>query len=557
MLVVFFILSHFNLKWWFPYGNYGCYGKLLVYDSDHDGKIELIFRRYIPNSLGVYFVEFIPPDSWNIQESQTVDTVLIWEVGDFDLDGFSDLVCYGCVKVHNFVKAIISIYESSDSFSYPSTEVWRDTVGQTSVIPICSYDVDRDGLPEIINNNGGGYPNWVWVYESFGNNQYDTIFSFSPMAGGVPRDPCSVYAFGDFDKDGKIEFVMGDLGGSSTGAPYWVYESPDNNIYQEVHQGYLPTLNVRDCFTSYDADCDGKLEFVVKGFTVPNAQTQAFIFEATGNNTYQIIKSFNLPNNMHWDYSGGYSDVGDVDGDGIPEICLESAFYVYVIKSSGNDSFYVWQTLPGNATGSSVRVIDIDGNGLSEIIISGNDQTRIYEKGIDIVIYHPSYGDTFIVGTQETLRFKIIDTISVNSGKLWLRKSDNSREFISSINPSDTAYIWVVPPIPGEPYWIEVCAYGPGRKDSLLSPPFRILQLGIEENNEFLVFSQPFYIYPTLFKDELNIVPLKEKDIKLKIYDSSGRVGKYINKIARTSQIYFIYLKTKNYSTIKKIIKIK
>ncbi|MBE0433579.1 T9SS type A sorting domain-containing protein, partial [candidate division WOR-3 bacterium] len=77
-------------------------------------------------------------------------------------------------------------------------------------------------------------------------------------------------------------------------------------------------------------------------------------------------------------------DVGDVDGDGIPEIVLEACQNVYIIKAAGNDSFYVWQTLPGNSNGSCVRVYDIDGNGLSEIIISGNNQTRIYEYQVGI-----------------------------------------------------------------------------------------------------------------------------------------------------------------------------
>ncbi|MGB7054679.1 MAG: T9SS type A sorting domain-containing protein, partial [bacterium] len=100
-----------------------------------------------------------------------------------------------------------------------------------------------------------------------------------------------------------------------------------------------------------------------------------------GDNTYEAIKTFTLPGG---DYYGGYSDVGDVDGDSIPEIALEGRQTVHIIKAAGNDSFYVWETLPGNNSGSSVRVYDIDGNGLSEVIISGNNQTRIYEYEVGV-----------------------------------------------------------------------------------------------------------------------------------------------------------------------------
>jgi hypothetical protein len=120
---------------------------------------------------------------------------------------------------------------------------------------------------------------------------------------------------------------------------------------------------------------------VVKGYVIPNAEIHAFIFEATGDNTYEIIKTFTL---YGGDYYGGYSDVGDIDGDGIPEIALEGRQIVHIIKAAGNDSFYVWETLPGNNSGSSVRVYDIDGNGLSEVVISGNNQTRIYEYEVGV-----------------------------------------------------------------------------------------------------------------------------------------------------------------------------
>jgi len=169
---------------------------------------------------------------------------------------------------------------------------------------------------------------------------------------------------------------LGNLS-DGVGAAYWLYESPSNNTYEFIRLGSVPTKNIKDCFSVPDADRDGKLEFVVKGYRILSALIDVFIFEATGDNTYEIIDTLILPGG---DYEGGYSDAGDVDGDSIPEIVLEARQNVFIIKASGNDSFYVWDTLPGNVSGSSVRVTnDIDGNGLNEIVISGNDETRIYE----------------------------------------------------------------------------------------------------------------------------------------------------------------------------------
>jgi hypothetical protein len=364
------LFANFVQKWNLPYGNVAPGGMMLVYDTDHDEQVELIFRRWIPGSVGVYFAEFVPPDSWNIIESQTVDSVLIWDVGDFDNDGLSDLVTHGDASGGAPIP-IIAVYESSDSFSYPAQEVWRDTVGSALVTPVSAYDIDQDSLPEIVKVLGDYIH--LHIYETIGNNLYDKIAEITTAS---TYNSSSTLACGDFDSDNQNEFVWGYSAGE-----YSIWECTGNNSYQEIILQQLPTANIKDCFSVPDADGDGKLEFVVKGYVIPGAGIHVFIFEATGDNTYDIIKTFTLPGG---DYYGGYSDVGDVDGDSIPEIALEGRQNVHIIKAAGNDSFYVWETLPGNNNGSSVRVYDIDGNGLSEVIISGDDQTRIYEYEVGI-----------------------------------------------------------------------------------------------------------------------------------------------------------------------------
>jgi len=376
-LVLCFLTGGFVQKWYIPQGVGLAPTVMQICDTDRDGCWELIFTPYSGPSY-IYYYELHLPNTWDKDSALLPGGDLLWTSGDFDGDGLHDL----CLKFHIENPSLadgIMVFESPDSFSYPTQEVWRDTVGQAAVVPIQTYDVDRDGIPEIFYKNGNGQPHWIWVYESYGNNQYDTICTFNPVSNGLPQSSISTNAFGDFDEDGKIEFAMGDLGSSQTGAAYWVFESPGDNTYQQIYQDYVPTLNVKDCFTVPDADGDGKLEFVVKGYVVPDARIDCFIFEATGNNTYQIIKSFTFTGGHPW-YGGGYSDAGDLDRDGIPEICLEACQNVYIIKSASNDSFYLWQTIGAYYTGSSVRITnDIDGNGYNEIVISGNNQTIIYE----------------------------------------------------------------------------------------------------------------------------------------------------------------------------------
>jgi hypothetical protein len=372
LLILPFLFGDFIQKWVIPDGKNN-YGRVIVGDVDHDGLTDIILRRN--QEIKVMFYELNPQNQWQLQDSIVGGgDHLLWALGDFDLDGFSDIVFQ---KTFGMPNVGIAIYESPDSFSYPIQEVWRDTVGFALVQPITTYDVDKDNLPEIfklgwrkIDTVTTYYP--FGIYEGTGNNQYDTIF----MGTGL-GSLSSTIAFGDFDGDDSNEFIVGNINGW-----YQIWECIGDNSYQLLEQQQLPTLNIEDCFAVPDADGDDKLEFVVKGFVIPSAEIHAFIFEATGDNIYSIIKTFTLPGG---DYYGGYSDIGDVDGDSIPEIVLEARQNIYIIKAAGNDSFYVWETLPGNTGGSSVRVYDIDGNGLSEVIISGNDQTRIYEYEVGIV----------------------------------------------------------------------------------------------------------------------------------------------------------------------------
>ena len=369
LLMLPFLLGNFVQKWNLPQGIDWGAGRIVVGDTDRDGNYELIFSTY-GGSFTIYFYELHSPDVWVIDSVTDLDQPLLWDISDFDVDGFHDLVVQ---SGWDPPLVGISIYESPDSFSYPTQEVWRDTVGSALVTPVCVYDIDRDRLPEIVKVLGDYIH--LHIYEAIGDNVYDKIAEITTAS---TYNSSSTLAFGDFDSDNQNEFVWGYTSGE-----YSVWESVGDNLYQEISLQQLPTVNIKDCFSIPDADGDSKPEFVVKGYVGSTARIHAFLFEAISDNTYEIVKSFDLPGG-HNSYYGGYSEVGDVDGDSIPEIALEACQNIYVIKSAGNDSFYVWETLPGNSSGSSVRVYDVDGNGLSEVIISGNDETRIYEYQVGI-----------------------------------------------------------------------------------------------------------------------------------------------------------------------------
>jgi len=181
----------------------GAESRVICGDFDRDGYVEISFYTYDANAHEekLYFFEY--KDSL-LLDTVIIDTLLdagLWYIGDLDLDGLYDLV----IGVGNIDFTGFSIFESPDSFSLPLNEVWRDTIYGGPVVPISVFDVDKDSLPEIFQTQGSIVDEF-WVYESTGNNDYSIVFK-TPLQtwDGIT----SSFAFGDFDSDGKVEFVYG------------------------------------------------------------------------------------------------------------------------------------------------------------------------------------------------------------------------------------------------------------------------------------------------------------------------------------------------------------
>ncbi len=368
LIALCFVFSNFTLKWYIPVGSAsGAGGKILVSDTDRDGHYELYISDF-HYPIYIHICELHLPNTWQIDSFTNVYNQVAWDIGDFDCDGLYDLLQFGHVEQPD-PATIIFVTESADSFSYPTNEVWRDTTGPQALdVGDEVFDIDQDGYPELVKNGTDysiPYGN-ISIYEFSSDNQYELIF----IDTSYYYSPLGTHAFGDFDQDGHNEVVF--AGSNNT---YWIYESPSNNTYERLRFDLLPTANIRDCIDVADADGDGKWEFVLKG-SWAFGDIEAFIFESIGNNSYDTIQVMRFPGGM---YYGGHSDAGDVDGDSIPEIVLEGRQTVHIIKASGNDSFYVWQTLPGNVNGMNIKIFDLDNNGYAEIIMSSEWQTWIYE----------------------------------------------------------------------------------------------------------------------------------------------------------------------------------
>jgi hypothetical protein len=165
------------------------------------------------------------------------------------------------------------------------------------------------------------------------------------------------YDVGDYDGDGKMEFLQSSIFGGLI-----VVENTGNDAYQVTYQDTLPFVNMY-FQTSGDLDRDGKREFFI-GATMGGGN-YITVFEADSDNAYSPKFLIHL-------MAGGSLDdptymSADLDNDGVVEAIMESGGYLYVFKSNGDNSYYLWYLRKG-VMGISCNFVDMNGDGIKDYI---------------------------------------------------------------------------------------------------------------------------------------------------------------------------------------------
>ncbi len=180
---------------------------------------------------------------------------------------------------------------------------------------------------------------------------------------------------GDFDCDGHTEFVCSFSLGNVI-----MNESFANDGYRLVWRDSIAFVNLLYGGAG-DVDNDGKPEFF-RGATMSNGNW-TLMYEADSNNHYSARFLFHL-------LSGGTFDepdyqVIDVDRDGRLELVIFSGATLYVFKSGGDDSYYLWH-LKREGRGDGIQFYDFNGDGKKDFIIS-----KIMSNGTSLRYYSDIY----------------------------------------------------------------------------------------------------------------------------------------------------------------------
>jgi hypothetical protein len=273
--------------------------------------------------------------------------------GDLDGDGFCEVIAVDSQGAIYAWRADGSEYRDGDG--NPSTHgiFYRTPLAAFHFQTPSLCDIDGDHMDEIIlgtrsdsvyalNGDGSRVPGWPFM-----------------MAGESAGSP----AVGDVDGDGDLEIIVQSKG--NYGKVYLLHHDGT------LATGWPRTIGLRDIyFTSSpglaDFDGDGDLEIVAYGWDA--ISSRIYVFNHTGQDYpgWPIVASQN--------YSEASLAIGDLDGDGTPEIVFGDESRLVHAFNIGGQEVDGFPVTTQEAVRAAPFICDLDGDGHTNLVVFGWDR---------------------------------------------------------------------------------------------------------------------------------------------------------------------------------------
>jgi len=337
---------------------------LLLFDADGDGDLDLYIASggYMNEHNTTFYQDglYVNDGKGNFKMEATAlpqnfTSKLCVRAADYDHDGDLDLFISGRVDPGNYPKPVSSFIYRNDSkdghihFTDVTSTVAKDLQNIGMVCDAIWTDFDNDGWPDLVLAG-------EWMPITFLRNDHGTFKNNNPASGIAGQKGWwnSIVA-GDFDNDGDIDYVVGNLGENSFyraseqyPARGYAKDFDNNGIYDFISSLYLP--DQQGLKKEFPAETRDDLLKQV------NAMRKKFP-------TYQSFAIAEMSNVLTDDERKG------------AQILEANNFQTCLVRNDGNGKFTL-QAMPMQAQWSLINGMvaeDFDGDGNLDLVMNGND----------------------------------------------------------------------------------------------------------------------------------------------------------------------------------------
>jgi RHS repeat-associated protein len=366
-----------------PGGRSGLPGRIHVMDIDGDGRDDILYVS--ASRVGSYFFRLASSDSdgrpcFSAEYSTTLQLSTRAERPyplDFDIDGRAELLTFDDQNdIGNgygsryLLSSLVNSFNSSGLTLLPTSEVEAD-IAEVA-------DVDGDGRPDLIfsfyNENGTPLRNWFYSLNGTG--------VFGPSIA-IPQVAPDDHRLLDVDGDGAVELLtcLGQPGGPVI---YGDWYSALRLGLKDGIQPVVTSLRTGQGYLFLDLNGDGLLDVVWEG-TISNSLPSVIL--NSGNGFFPPVGQ-PFPNLAY--FGNPVKRAMDLDLDGRKELIIryDSTFApnpVIAVDWNGGTFAVPVPLAMGSICykpeeAAVFEVLDVDGNGLDDIIMYNNGSLHLYVR---------------------------------------------------------------------------------------------------------------------------------------------------------------------------------
>jgi uncharacterized protein YjdB len=344
-----------------------------IADFNNDGKSDVVvsgssalsfFKNTGSGSVGAGL--FGPGSNWGSANETAI--------ADIDRDGRLDVVV---ANPYSFSAiSILRNISTTDSIFFEHTGLEFTNDG-----PIAVGDIDRDGRPDILT---GGTT--LRVIKNLSEADTIKLSDFSATEYGVLA-PVTSLDVADVDRDGKKDVVVGYASIDKISvfrniAPSGVIDTAAFAPRVDITVGHMSRVK------TVDIDGDGKLDILL---LPQNGYAYNYVSVLRNISTSGSISSssFEAPVNFVTDFAPRTSAIGDVNGDGKPDIVFSYQFSdtVTVLRNKATSgtidtgSFGAKQSFSlGSPSFAGVALADMNGDGRPEILATSSSKFTVLKN---------------------------------------------------------------------------------------------------------------------------------------------------------------------------------